>query len=302
MEKNIKNTKKSHEFGKSDEIIKKIKKIVEKEPKTGRELHRFINIDTFDLWRICMKNFIVLSVARHYLRLDKDIKGFARLSPSILREFMTYSIIGTDKDKIREKAKILKEKIKKISEKKFNLGKKISLEVIRKTNAKASFLIAGDVALGMAHDEPKLERYTNTLVRGSDIDIVIIIDSEKYRSPIEEHMLSIKHRCIKDPRIREEVDFKIKNINEIIEDSKFDSLKKMIACKIICESKYLAGSYSLYKEAKEIVKKVCENLKIMEKDAFKKRKEVLKKLISDGIVDKEHAVIFYGTEEFYEEF
>ncbi len=273
-----------------------------REPLTGRELHRRVSVDPFSLWKICMKKFIVVSVAKHYLRLDGNIKGYSRLSPSILREFMTYSVVGVDKDKVSEKAVLLKEKIKKISKKKFELGRKISLDALKETNAEACFLIAGDVALEMAHEELRLERYTNMLVRGSDIDIVIVIDREKHREPLEEYMLSKKHICIKDPRIREEIDFKIKNIGDIIKDAEFDTLRKMIACKIICESRYLAGEYSLYKRAKKIVKDRCRELKVMEEEAFKRREKIIKELLEDGIKSKEQAVVFYGTEEFYEEF
>ncbi len=273
-----------------------------KEPLTGRELRRKVNIEPFDLWKICMENFIVFSVARHYLRLDRNVKGYLRLSPSILREFMTYSVIGVERKEVLKKADILRKKIKEISRKKFELGKKISLNTLKKTKADACFIIAGDVALEMAHDEPRLERYTNTLVKGSDIDIVVIIGKDRHREPIEEYMLKIKHMFIKDPRIREEIDFKIKKIEDVVKDSEFNTLSKMIACKIICEGKYLAGNLSLYKKAKSIVRNNCKKLEKMEKEALKRREKIIREILKNGIKNREHAVVFYGTEEFYEEF
>jgi hypothetical protein len=38
------------------------------------------------------------------------------------------------------------------------------------------FIIAGDVVFGMAHAEPRPEASTGELVKGSDLDIIVIAD------------------------------------------------------------------------------------------------------------------------------
>ena len=50
----------------------------------------------FDCWRATMRSsrVAVERVGTRFLRLDRRVEGFARLSPSILREFLTYSVVG----------------------------------------------------------------------------------------------------------------------------------------------------------------------------------------------------------------
>jgi hypothetical protein len=63
--------------------MEKIIKIIENEgPLTGKELREKTGIDELSLWRACYKcDDIVTEVfGRKYLRLDKKIEGYARLS------------------------------------------------------------------------------------------------------------------------------------------------------------------------------------------------------------------------------
>src|SRR5512139_1694866 len=65
-------------------------------PLTGAEIKKNINGDNLLLWQTCKtSSFLqVKSIGVKYLRFDRQVSGFARLSPSILREFLTYSVVG----------------------------------------------------------------------------------------------------------------------------------------------------------------------------------------------------------------
>ena len=69
-------------------------------PQTGAELREALGDDGFGQWKACMRSdrLAVRRVGRRYLRLDQKVEGYARLSPSILREFLTYSVVGLADD------------------------------------------------------------------------------------------------------------------------------------------------------------------------------------------------------------
>ncbi|MDI6654337.1 MAG: hypothetical protein QME59_00410, partial [Candidatus Hydrothermarchaeota archaeon] len=160
--------------------MEEILSILEKGPLTGRELYELTGIEIFELWRRCnSEDLTIKKVGRHYLRFDKDVGGYARLSPAIQREFLTYSVIGLKKDeaKVRQKARKLDLEIKKISRRKFKLAKGAVAEIAKKltgVQTQTCFIIGGDVAIGMAHSNPRPERSTGELVAGSDLDIIVI--------------------------------------------------------------------------------------------------------------------------------
>ena len=78
------------------------KLIEERGPLTGAEMIDALNHDPFLLWRTCKlsKSLHMMTVGTKYLRLDRRVDGYARLSPSILRGFLTYSAIGLSSDKL----------------------------------------------------------------------------------------------------------------------------------------------------------------------------------------------------------
>ena len=163
-----------------------IKLIGDKGPLTGTEILDTISDDPLIIWRTCKlsERLIIRIVGTRYLRLDRRIEGFARLSPSILREFLTYSVIGLTKDQpllIRSANKILahiEEVSREKSEMVYNiistLVDHLGNELLIKNQA--CFIIAGDIVFNMAHDIPRPERSTGKLVKGSDMDIVVIVD------------------------------------------------------------------------------------------------------------------------------
>ena len=62
----------------------------------GKELYESLGVSDFLLWRTCMlsRRIVTRRVGRRYLRLDRRVEGYARLSPSIQREFLTYTVVG----------------------------------------------------------------------------------------------------------------------------------------------------------------------------------------------------------------
>ena len=82
----------------------KIISLIERQgPLTGSEILETVGGDGLILWRACRlsKILTVRTVGTRYLRLDRKVEGFARLSPSILREFLTFSVVGIQGDSSR---------------------------------------------------------------------------------------------------------------------------------------------------------------------------------------------------------
>ena len=65
-------------------------------PMTGGQLLRRTGEDVFRLWQTCRNSDAVVDriAGRRFLRLDRAVEGYARLSPSIRREFQTYTLLG----------------------------------------------------------------------------------------------------------------------------------------------------------------------------------------------------------------
>ncbi|MBE3090225.1 MAG: hypothetical protein IMZ45_04210, partial [Actinobacteria bacterium] len=221
-----------------NEIIKLLK---EKGPLTGKELLEKSRRDALLLWRFCnkTKEIYTKAVGKRYLRLDKRIKGYARLSPSILREFLTYTVIGlnTDFSKIEVKAKTLLESIEKISREKFELSKEIISQLFKaqkdrkEIEEKAVFIIAGDVVYNMAHSELRPEVSTGEMVKGSDLDIIIVTEdlSEDIINEIDHSIYKEKYYLIKRPAYREEIDYIIKDMRKVENQLHFNSFEFMVA-------------------------------------------------------------------------
>lgn len=284
--------------------------LAEKGPLTGRELYELTGIDVFELWRRCdSEDLTIKKVGKCYLRFDRNVEGYARLSPAIQREFLTYSIIGLKKDaaKVKQKVRELDAEIKKISRRKFGLAKNAVAEIAEKftsVQTQTCFIIGGDVAIEMAHDNPRPERSTGELVAGSDLDIVVITrDDFSGLKELDEAMHKTKAALLK--LHREEIDYKIKSLSKVAEQVKFDTFEHIVACKIMNEAKFLYGSKSIYKQVLRILKEssVPEKLKKLEKIAIEKRKEAEEYLLQKGkISEEEYFKLFTTTEEFGEIF
>lgn len=283
-------------------------------PQTGKEIMERVSMDIFQLWKACNQDNRIITkvIGKRYLRLDKHVEGFARLSPSILREFCNYSVIGLEEqtDALNKKANELHQNIISISNSKFDLAKNImeniisskpSPEMIRE---RVCFMIAGDVTYEMAHLEARPEFSTGRLVNGSDLDIVVVyrdLPTNIVKS-IDSSIYNAKYKYLCNPVYKEEIDYVIKDIGKVEKQLAFDSFEAMVASKVLNEGKYLCGSPLLYEEIKRMVLDfgIPEKLAALKEKAEIDRENAKKRLLElyYGVInDKEMGQLFYTTNE-----
>ncbi|MFH0844584.1 MAG: hypothetical protein V1930_03845 [Pseudomonadota bacterium] len=267
-----------------------IKLIEKKGPLTGMEILKSINEDSLLLWRTCKlsKNLTTRSIGYRYLRLDRRVEGFARLSPSFLREFLTYSVIGlaSDLPSLNTRARELAAHIEKVSRSKSELAHSLAsvlmdrLEIGLSTNDRFCFILAGDIVYNMAHDVPRPEKSTGKMINGSDVDMVVVVDDGFPKDLIErldEEIYSEKQRLLIALHLREEIDYVVKDLARIREQVRFETFKHMVACKILQEGTFLYGSEELFHKVKRMLieRGVTDRLNALERGAkvFRKRAE-----------------------------
>jgi hypothetical protein len=286
-------------------------------PLTGFEIQKEIRTDSLLLWRACRTSgrLEVRSVGTRYMRLDRHVDGFARLSPSILREFLTYCVVGLPGDRAALDARCLAlgDRIREISRLKFDRALRMVLDVMEEYEDAAEmagricFIIAGDIVYNMAHDVPRPERSTGKLVKGSDIDLVVVTDDDVADGPIgrlDELIYRRKYRMLIDPAVNEEVDYKIKRLMRVREQAAFDDFKRMVAVKILDEGVFLHGSEEIFRAVKDIIRERGLDGRLAELEArahvFRSRAEMS---ILDGRLNGEkikETHLFYSAEEFEE--
>jgi len=196
-------------------------------PLTGKEIHESIQMDILELWKACNSSddIILQTIATRYLRLDKHVEGYARLSPSILREFYNYTVVGLkdQSEAVSYKSRQILDRIKQISKNKLELAQ-TTVEKIVETRqdadlirSRACFLIGGDVAYEMAHLEPRPEYSTGELVNGSDLDIVVIYKDlpRETAESLDNAIYTQKYFLLKNPTYKEEIDYIIKDVSKV---------------------------------------------------------------------------------------
>jgi hypothetical protein len=253
---------------------------------------------------------MVKTIGTRYLRLDRRLEGYARLSPSIMREFLTYSVVGFSDDPapLAEKALLLTRKIEKISKSKFDLAYNIVSSLMTRleygTKEKACFIIAGDIVFNMAHDVPRPERSTKKLVQGSDMDIVVIVMDEYAESIMErldQEIYKEKYSLLISPYAKEEIDYIVKTESIVKEQLEFDTFKHMVACKILDEGRFLFGNKELFNNIKQMLVEegISEKIRDMEETALMFRKRAEGRLLGDNPEQALHddEYLFYPVEE-----
>lgn len=286
----------------------------DKEPLTGKELMQESGLDELTLWRICNKSEeIVLKIAgKRFLRLDRNVDGYARLSPSIKREFLTYTVCGLrgDSRKVDEKTELLRKNTEEISRKKYALAGQIVSKIVEackdggKIKKNVCFVIAGDIVFDMAHLEPRPERSTGKFVRGSDLDIVIMSEDvfpERILQQLDNRIYQAKYMYLKMPNYREEIDYIIKNISKTKKQLRFDRFESMVASKILYEGRFLYGSNKIFNKIKEMIleKKIPDKLARLEERAIVNRKNAATYLLkgTGPLPEEESIKLFYTKEE-----
>ncbi len=282
-------------------------------PLTGRKLLEKSRSDALFIWRICNRSEKILTetIGKRYLRFDRQVEGFARLSPSILREFLTYTVLGLDDDieNIKLKAMELSRSIEKISMDKFILSKEIISRVVssqkyhEEIKKKAVFIIAGDIVYSMAHRESRPESSTGKMVNGSDLDIIIITEDlpEDIIKELDRSIYHEKYYLLKMPAYREEIDYIIKDIDKVKQQLSFNCFEFMVASKILDEGKLLFGSDYLFDSIKKILleKGIPKKLADLKNTAISEREKARSYLLeTTGLISQdEYKNLFYTTEE-----
>jgi len=291
-----------------------IRAIREQGPLTGSELLEQVTGDMFLVWRHCMlsQGLLIQAIGPRYLRLDRRIEGFARLSPSILREFLTYSVIGLPEnaaDLLRRTGEI-RSHIEEVSRTKCELAYGVFRAVANRMEnslllrRQACIMIAGDVVYNMAHDVPRPERSTGKLVKGSDLDIVVVVDDSFPRNLMEaldEAIYREKQGLLMTPHVREEIDYVVKDMTRVREQLCFDTFRHMVACKILDEGALLYGSEALFSSIKEMLREkgISTRLKDLENRARHFRGEAERCLLAEDPrrIREAYQHLFYPTEE-----
>ena len=191
-------------------------------------------------------------------------KVLPAFSPSILREFLTYSVIGLTPNQVSlvRRADEIATHIKEVSRAKLELAKNVFSAVLNRfendalIKEQACILIAGDIVYEMAHDAPRPERSTGKLVKGSDMDLVVVVDDlfpKELVKRMDEMIYREKQRILSAPHLREEVDYVVKDLARVREQMGFDTFKHMVACKILQESTLLFGEQDLFGTIKSML-------------------------------------------------
>lgn len=282
-------------------------------PVSGKDLVLETGIDIFTAWKACntTEQIVIRIVGTRYLRLDLKVEGFARLSPSVMREFLNYTIVGLESQNniIAAKAEQIEKGLAAISKRKIGLAYDTMVRLVKShpdrvaIMGKTCFLIAGDVVFGMAHAEPRPESSTGELVRGSDLDIIVItadLPDHLFQS-LDNTIYKEKYNLLKNPALKEEIDYIIKDLGTVENQLQFTDFKAMVASKILNEGQYLLGSQNLYNQVKEMLVShgIPEKISLLENKAQLNRTEAESCLISacDTADHDQLMALFYTTEE-----
>jgi hypothetical protein len=283
-------------------------------PITGWQLLEKTRLEALPLWQICRQSSEVRfeRVGRRFLRLDRNVQGYARLSPSIRREFLTYTTLGLSNQsaEIEAKAQQLRQEIRTISQAKLELAREAMATTVQtlaqweSIQEQVCFIIAGDITYEMAHAVPRPEISTGKMVRGSDLDIIVIAENEVPKTDLkqlDDAILRKKHFLLVHPNYQEEIDYLVKDIARVRQQLAFDSFQHMIASKIINEGVLLYGSDSVFRKVKGMVAEygVSEKLACLEKRALETREEAEISLLNSNASQADPASLdlFYTREE-----
>lgn len=296
-----------------------IKEALKSGPLIGRELYEQTGRNVFSLWKACYKEEDILTrtVGRQYLRFDRKVAGFSRLSPALEREFLTYTVVGLKRDghMIEKRRATLEAEIKRISKEKMRLAEMAVQEVLGKLEGHRDeisngtcFIIGGDVPLHMAHSDLRPERSTGKIVAGSDLDIVVILKDDfpdGLEKALDTAIYDVKYQLLTRPNVKEEIDYIIKRYSSVVEQAAFDTFEHMVACKIIDEGRRLWGSEEIYGQVISLLEKnnVPLKLKELQSRAHEYRKKGIEALLEmEELSEDEYTRLFTTTEEFGEVF
>lgn len=282
-------------------------------PLTGAELAATGGFtDILALWRACHASDLLLRrTGRRYMRLDSAVAGYARLSPSIRREFLTYTLVGLAHQAaaLETRAAALEQQTAAISREKLNLARECLCMALSGTPEEAlflrdaAFMIAGDVTYEMAHRVPRPEKSSGQMVRGSDLDVIVVVADRMPASAqqaLDAAIYRQKHYLLTHPDYQEEIDYILKPLEKVRQQLAFDRFEHMVACKILCECRLLYGSPFLFNELMALVDAsgVRGKLDALEVCAQSERTAAEATLLDPATPDPAgHLHLFYTREE-----
>ncbi|WP_413206458.1 hypothetical protein [Rhodospirillum sp. A1_3_36] len=285
--------------------------IKENGPTLGIDLVTLTATDVFTLAPIigADKRIHRRAIETNYLRINGpggDDQEIARVSPSFLRKFISYTLFSTDKTALNHAISKLEIKHREISAQKAQLAIDLCHNALNLSGLSPTpyvdVLLCGDTVYNMAHSSPRREYSTNILVHGSDVDLIILIrdEDEDLIPKIEREFLILKNYCLQDRNIGQEVDFIVKTKRRCLEQTKFETTKDKIASKILLESRLIHGEGSLYNAVQQHLETsgVKTKLEGLLETARREYKSLEEKIYNGEIaeLDKTTKSVFFSTE------
>ncbi|MEL6686326.1 MAG: hypothetical protein AAFP97_01745 [Pseudomonadota bacterium] len=297
-------------------IVDRIAAIVrEVGPIPGWKLSEALSdIPPISLWRTCYvsKDIRIRNCARYYLRYDITRDNVLRLSPSILRDFLTFSLIYLPEQSVMavEGGTLMANRFRNISLRKLSRARQALLALEPELQAElykhCVVFLSGDIAYFLAHDTPRNHKTLDVPIKGSDIDLVIVTNNEADPDTIqaiENSLLKIKRQYLINPSIREELDFIVKPVDKMLEQLGYRDIHEKIASKILYESYFLMGRVDIYESLMSNLEMRGTRARI-EADfevALMERKNTIRTILSkipeESVKDAEVASLFFASQE-----
>ena len=268
--------------------------LAETGPITGAQLVERTRMQALPLWRLCRKapSVELETAGRRFLRLDRNVQGYARLSPSIRREFLTYTFAGLESqsDALEAKVAAFRQETERISRNKLEIARESIASAVATLPdqaailEKACFLIAGDVVYDMSHTVSRPEKSTGEMVQGSDLDVVVVAEDtmpSEILNTLDTAIHKRKHLLLVNDR--EEIDYLIKTMSRVREQLKFDLFPSMVACKILDEGRLLYGNPAVYQTVKRLLEEhdIPRRLKALQQQAAASRESAEAELLDE---------------------
>ncbi len=231
-------------------------------PLLGKELAEHCpGISNLALWQAShtTEDIQASYFARYYLRYDVSREKLIRLSPSILRDFLSFTLLSLagQREHVLTRHVLLSNTHREISLRKTAIARRVLRDVFANLSEaqqhKVCAFIAGDLAYFLGHEEPRESAALGEMVNGSDIDIIIVHDGldEAVVAEIDRRMLAAKHFYLRRPDLRQEIDFICKSKEKTLGQFAYGNVSEKIASKIVFESLFIAGSIELYSELRD---------------------------------------------------
>ncbi|MCI4644311.1 MAG: hypothetical protein MRY64_05960 [Hyphomonadaceae bacterium] len=231
--------------------------LTERGPLLGKELAELLpDLSHLALWQACFSDddIQISHFASYYLRYDIQRADQVRLSPSVLRDFLSFTLMSLagQRGQVIDRQVMLSNYHRSVSQSKIQIARTIMTDVMGNlTQAEKGTMcafIAGDNAYFLGHEEPRRVEQTGQTVSGSDIDIIIVHDGlgEDSVAMIERTILQAKAFYLRAPQFNQEVDFIVKSVDKMFAQFAYSNIHEKIASKIAYESMFIAGSVQLY--------------------------------------------------------